>query len=59
MPFTAGLRLDGLIAPIVLNGPMNGDAFLAYIERALAPELEPGDIVVMDNLPAHKSRRRT
>ena len=52
--FTAGLRLDGLSAPMLLDGPMHGAAFLAYVEQVLAPELKPGDIVVMDNLPAHK-----
>jgi transposase len=52
--FTAGLRLDGLAAPMLLDGAMNGLAFLAYAEQVLAPELRPGDIVVMDNLPAHK-----
>jgi transposase len=41
-------------APMLLDGPMNGSAFLAYAEQVLAPELRPGDIVVMDNLPAHK-----
>ena len=39
---------------MVLDGPMNGEAFLAYVEQALVPELRPGDIVIMDNLPAHK-----
>ena len=39
---------------MLLDGPMNGDAFLAYVEQVLVPELEPGDIVIMDNLPAHK-----
>jgi transposase len=52
--FTAGLRLDGLVAPLVLDGPMTGAAFRAYVEQMLVPELAPGDIVVMDNLPAHK-----
>ena len=52
--FTAGLRYDGLAAPMVLDGPMNGEAFLAYVEQALVPELRPGDIVILDNLPAHK-----
>jgi transposase len=52
--FTAGLRYDGIAAPMVLEGPMNGEAFLAYVEQALVPELRPGDIVIMDNLPAHK-----
>ncbi len=52
--FTAGLCLDGLIAPMVLDGPMNGEAFIAYVEQVLAPALTPGELVVMDNLPAHK-----
>jgi len=52
--FTAGLRLDGLAAPMILDGPMHGMAFLAYVEQVLVPELKPGDSVVMDNLPAHK-----
>lgn len=52
--FTAGLRLCGIAAPMLLDGPMNGPAFLAYTEQVLAPELRPGDIVVMDNLPSHK-----
>jgi transposase len=50
----AGLRRNGLVAPFVLDGPMNGAAFLVYIEKILAPSLAAGDIVVMDNLPAHK-----
>ena len=52
--FTAGLRLDGLTAPMLLDGPMNGVAFLAYVEQVLVPTLVPGDQVIMDNLPAHK-----
>jgi len=52
--FTAGLRLNGLMAPMVLDGPMNGAAFLAYTEQVLVPKLRQGDIVIMDNLPAHK-----
>ena len=52
--FTAGLRLNGLAAPMLLDGPMNGDAFLAYIEQVLVPELAKGEVVIMDNLPAHK-----
>ena len=52
--FTAGLRLNALAAPMLLDGPMNGNAFLAYAKQVLAPELRPGDIVVMDNLPAHR-----
>lgn len=52
--FTAALRLEGLTAPMILDGPMDGDAFIAYIEQVLVPTLAPDDIVVMDNLPAHK-----
>jgi hypothetical protein len=52
--FVAGLRCDGLTAPWVLDGPMNRDAFLTYLEKVLGPTLSEGDIVVMDNLPAHK-----
>jgi len=52
--FTGALRLSGMTAPMVLDGAMNGAAFLAYVEQVLVPTLVPGDIVVMDNLPAHK-----
>jgi transposase len=52
--FVAGLRRDGLTAPFVIDRPMNGAIFLAYVEQCLAPTLSPGDIVIMDNLPAHK-----
>ena len=52
--FTGALRLSGMTAPMVLDGPMNGAAFLAYVEQVLIPTLRPGDIVIMDNLPAHK-----
>lgn len=52
--FTAGLRCDGLVAPFVLDGPMNGEAFLVYVGKILVPALRPGDVVVMDNLAAHK-----
>ena len=52
--FTAALRCDGLVAPFVLDGPMNGEAFLAYVEKVLAPSLSVGDLVVIDNLSAHK-----
>ena len=44
-----------MTAPMVLDGAMHGAAFLAYVEQVLAPTLTPGDIVIMDNLPAHKS----
>lgn len=50
----AGLTLDGLIAPVVLDGPMNGEAFIAYVEQFLCPAIRPGTLVIMDNLPAHK-----
>ena len=53
--FTAGLRCDGLTAPFVLDGPMDGLAFRVYVEKVLVPSLSPGDIVIMDNLPAHKN----
>lgn len=53
--FTGALRLSGMTAPMVLDGPMNGAAFKAYVEQVLAPTLQPGDIVVMDNLAAHKN----
>jgi transposase len=52
--FTGALRLTGMTAPMVLDGPMNANAFRAYVRHVLAPTLQPGDIVVMDNLPAHK-----
>lgn len=52
--FVGALRLEGMTAPMVLDGAMNGPAFLAYVEQVLAPTLSPGDIVVLDNLPAHK-----
>lgn len=53
--FVAGLRLTGMTAPMVLDGPMNGPAFLAYVEQMLAPTLRRGDIVIMDNLAPHKA----
>lgn len=52
--FVAGLRATGIIAPMVLSGPMTGDIFRAYTEQFLVPALAPGDVVVMDNLSAHK-----
>src|SRR4029453_9390194 len=54
--FVAGLRQEGLIAPLVLGGAMNGESFLAYVRRFLVPCLRRGDIVIMDNLSSHKSR---
>ena len=52
--FLAGLRHDGIVAPLMLDGPINGEAFLAWTEQFLAPELRPGDIVVADRLGSHK-----
>ena len=56
LTFIAALRCDRIDAPWVLDGPMNGEAFLLYVEKVLAPTLEPGDVVVMDNLGSHKSK---
>jgi transposase len=55
--FVAGLRLTGMVAPFVLDGPMNRPAFLAYVTQVLVPALKPGDVVILDNLPAHKGSR--
>jgi transposase len=55
MTFLAALRHDRITAPFVLDGPINGESFQAYVEQVLAPTLQPGDIVVMDNLGSHKS----
>ncbi|MBK1670851.1 hypothetical protein CKO28_22810 [Rhodovibrio sodomensis] len=52
--FVGALRLSGMTAPMTLDSAMTGVAFLAYVEQVLVPALRPGDIVVMDNLPAHK-----
>ena len=54
MTFIAGLRHDGMTAPWVLDGPMDGPAFITYIKTQLVPTLQKGDVVVLDNLPAHK-----
>jgi putative transposase len=48
------LRCDGVTAPCVFDGPINGEKFLAYVEQVLTPTLSPGDIVIMDNLSSHK-----
>jgi transposase len=53
--FVGALRLTGMTAPMVLDRAMTGAWFLAYVEQVLVPTLTPGDIVIMDNLPAHKS----
>lgn len=52
--FVGALRLSGMTAPMVLDGPMNGAWFLAYVEPVLVLTLSPGDVVILDNLPAHK-----
>lgn len=52
--FLAGLRCNEIVAPLAVDQPMNGVIFLAYIEQFLAPTLKAGDIVILDNLPAHK-----
>ncbi|WP_235907582.1 IS630 family transposase [Siccirubricoccus phaeus] len=52
--FVAGLRNSGMVAPMVLDGPINGIAFQAYVDQVLVPDLRPGDVVVMDNLGSHK-----
>lgn len=55
--FVGALTLRGFIAPWVLDGPINRDAFETYVQKVLVPELRPGDIVVMDNLSSHKGPR--
>lgn len=50
----AGLRMTGMVAPMVLDGPINGDWFEAYVTQVLIPELRPGDVVIMDNLSSNK-----
>jgi transposase len=52
--FIAGLRCSEITAPMVADGPMNGDLFLAYLRNFLCPTLKPGDIVIADNLSSHK-----
>ena len=56
LTFLAALRCDGLTAPCVIDGPINGMSFRAYVEQVLVPILKPDDIVVMDNLGSHKGR---
>ena len=55
--FIAGLRYDELVAPWVLNGPMNRAAFDTYVETQLAPVLQKGDVIILDNLSSHKSEK--
>jgi transposase len=52
--FVAGLRCTGMVAPMVLDGPINGAFFQDYVDQVLVPELRHGDIVIMDNLSSHK-----
>ena len=52
--FIGALRQDGMIAPCVVDGAIDGETFLAYVEQMLVPQLRPGDIVIMDNLSSHK-----
>ena len=56
LTFVAALRCDRIDAPCVLDGPINGELFKAYVEQFLVPTLSPGDIVIMDNLGSHKSQ---
>ena len=56
MTYIAALRCDAVTAPFVLDGPINGEAFLAYVEQILVPTFKPGDVVVMDNLGSHKNQ---
>ena len=55
MTFVAALRHDGIVAPWVIDGPINGASFRTYVEQVLVPELREGDIVIMDNLGSHKA----
>ncbi len=55
MTFVAALRADRVSAPWIIDGPINGERFRIYVEKVLVPELNPGDIVVMDNLGSHKA----
>jgi len=61
LTFLAALRCDRIDAPCVIDGPINGQSFLAYVEQVLVPTLKPGDIVIIDNLGSHKGKviRRT
>jgi transposase len=56
MTFLAALRHDRVEAPWLVDGPINGERFLLYVEKVLVPTLQPGDIVVMDNLGSHKGK---
>ena len=56
LTFLAALRCDQITAPFVLDGPINGEWFKAYVEQILVPTLRPGDVVIMDNLGSHKGK---
>jgi transposase len=56
LTFLAALRHDRIDAPLVIDGPVNGESFTAYVEQFLVPTLAPGDIVIMDNLGSHKGQ---
>ena len=56
LTFLAALRCDRIDAPCVIDGPINGESFLAYVEQVLVPALKPGDIVIIDNLGSHKGK---
>ena len=56
LTFLAALRRDRIDAPCVIDGPINGESFLAYVEQLLIPALKPGDIVIIDNLGSHKGK---
>jgi transposase len=56
LTFLAALRCDRIDAPCVIDGPINGERFTAYVEQFLVPTLNPGDVVIMDNLGSHKSQ---
>lgn len=56
LTFLAALRVDRIDAPCVIDGPINGESFLAYVEQVLVPTQRPGDIVVIDNLGSHKGK---
>ena len=57
MTFVAALRCDRIDAPCLFDGPINGEAFLAYVQAILVPTLSAGDVVVMDNLGSHRGRQ--
>ena len=56
LTFLAAMRNDRIDAPCVIDGPINGQSFLAYVEQVLVPTLKPGDIVIIDNLGSHKGK---